>query len=396
MPGWRPAWAGWRRSCRRCKRSRSGSRRRSARPASSSSSSSTPGRLDTITPCQVPRARRVPSVSGVLRDMEVEKAQVSEAIMLIREQQEHLQATQQRQQLELQELMAALRERGGAASAFTNAPVDEPVAAPADPTAAPSHGHGEDLLELRAEVAVLANAINALCGRVDELSGPPALRHGPSLQGQLGTIATAVADLSERVQRGAASHDAEEAPVAVAEPRAPVTPPAPGHLRSWAPAEEAPASHAPPMGARAAAEEFDEERHSEAVRTPCSRKALQRRLAAMVGGAPPCGSSSGPPSSAGGPFGEPPLRREPPPRAVGAAASAGAGGAGYADGVHSLASSTRGASVSAEEVLFGQGTGRKVPNPMSWLTEPLSISVQRDRETPMSLLSESRPRSIAG
>jgi len=111
------------------------------------------------------------SMEGQVLALQDEKAQIFEALRSMQEQQQQMQLQQQQQEKELSTLLARRQSDEQQASVVG---------------------------ELRAEVAVIASAVNTLCGRVEQLSTNDSKG---ALQTEIGAIASIVNKLSERVDR---------------------------------------------------------------------------------------------------------------------------------------------------------------------------------------------------
>jgi len=113
----------------------------------------------------------VRSMEGQLQLLHGEKGQVAEALRAIRDQQQQFQLAQQQQEQDLKAALAHARS---------------------------GEEHAVAVQELRAEVTVIASAVNMLCGRVEQLSAQDTQS---SLQTEVGAIANVVSQLSERMDR---------------------------------------------------------------------------------------------------------------------------------------------------------------------------------------------------
>jgi len=111
------------------------------------------------------------NMEGQVLALQGEKSQIVEALRTIQDQQQQMQLQQQQHEKELRAVLARRQSEDERASVMQ---------------------------ELRAEVTVIASAVNMLCGRVEQLSTNDTKG---ALQTEIGAIASVVNKLSERVDR---------------------------------------------------------------------------------------------------------------------------------------------------------------------------------------------------
>jgi hypothetical protein len=267
---------------------------------------------------------RVQSVEEQLRATKSETSQVKELLSNIEEQQQQFHVMHQRQEQDLQNILATVKEQSGSRATSTE-------------------DGSTELKEMRSEVAMLANAINMLCGRVDELSSAD---HNAAMQAEIGAIAKVVSKLSERVDR--------------LEPKDPLIVSTGSPLRPTRPSGRPWADPIPEVGGVGEADAGD------------TASALRQQLAALVGGdVHPAHRKSGASDhqSCQSDDGRESVREEVAHLGVGAR---------YTERPLATQFAQPGALLQPAAIL-----GRKAPSPRKWLTEPLSVSVARS-DTPTS------------